>query len=283
MKSFIVTISIIASLSIILSSCETDEPPSIKQDISGVWVLEELYSFTYQNETEIIHEENIPVYGEEIEFLPEGLYIVGSDADPSFNEQLAFAFAGELVNETLDTASWKIFGTWESHINVEGDQILHFDRYYSGLDSYMFVDDIDENNLTLTMVVNHEYSDINIENFVYPAEYQATWDATYYNDIYVDDGFAYDDGYDIGETIGFYDGYFDTYWDSYDYIFVLFYGFYYTDTFFNIYDPNLADVVFNSGFWVGYDDGYIRGENEAIQHDNGKDKSVTLTYKFTRK
>lgn len=302
MKNFIATFSILSTFCIILFSCETDEPPNIKQDISGVWVLSELYSTTYQNDTEIIYEADIPVYSEEIEFLPEGLYIVGSDIDPAFNEQLAFAFAGNLQNynndstyNEVDDISTKIFGTWETHINVDGDNILHFDKYVNGEDSYMFLDHVDENSLTMTMVVNQYYSDININNFEYLAKYQATWDVQLYTEYYFNEGFAYEDGYDVGEIIGYYDGYYDHYDAAYSdvaeddlsaeefYIFSLFYGSTYADTFFENYDPSLADIDFDYGLLDGYDAGYIIGENEAIQHDNGKAKSVILTYKLIRK
>lgn len=282
MKSFIVKFSIIFSLGIILFACETDEPPNINQDISGVWVLEELYSDTYQNETEVIYSADLPVYGEELEFLSEGIYVVNYNLDTAYNEQFIFAFAGYLLNlDTLD-AFGQGYGTWESHINAFGDNILHFDRREEGLDSYMFVDEINENSLTMTMVVNHEYPDINIENFYYPAIYQATWDARLSNE-YLDEGFAYEDGYGVGETIGYYDGYNATYAGEDIYIFNLFYGAHYADTFLEKYDPNLADIEFDIGFWDGYDNGLKNGESEANQHDNGKEKSVTLTYKFTRK
>lgn len=291
MKNFTLSFGIISSLCIVLFSCETDEPPSIKADISGVWVLDELYSVTYQNETEVIYEVDIPVYGERVEFLEEGLYLVGTDPDPEFNEQLGFAFASQLQNYEIDSTASKIFGTWESHINVDGDNIMHFDKFVNGQDSYMFLDNIDENSMTMTMVVNNNYSDINISNFVPLAEYQASWDARRYTEFYFNEGFAYEDGYDVGETVGYYDGYFDTY--SYEpdpeeaikpeyYIFNLIYGDRYADTFSENYDPALADPEFDIGLGDGYAEGYAKGESEAIQHDNGKDKSVTLTYEFTR-
>lgn len=287
MKNFIV-FSIISSMCIVLSSCETDAPPSIKEDISGVWVLDELYSITYQNETEVIHDVDIPVYSEQIEFLTEGLYIVGADPDPTFNEQFAFSFAGNLQNYEIDSTSSKIFGTWESHVNADGDDIIHFDKYVNGGDSFMFLDHVDENSLTMTMVVNQYYSNINIGNFLFLAEYQAAYDAKFY----FEKGIAYEDGYNCGETVGYYDGYNETY--SYEpdaengidpeyYIFSLFYGSVYANTFLNNYDPDPADVDFDFGFWDGYSDGYIIGQNDANQHDDGKSKSVTLTYKLTRK
>lgn len=290
-KTLFTKLIITAVLGIILFSCETDEPPSIKEDISGVWVLEELYSITYQNETEVIYEEDLLTYEEEIEFFPEGLYIVNYDEDSAYNSQLAFAFAGNALNYPDSTYSevfgeTKIFGTWESHINVDGDNILHFDKWVEGNDSFMFLDNVDENNLTMTMKVNQYYSDVNISNFESLAKYEAIYYAQVYSDYFEDfvtDDFLYEEGYDVGEIIGFYEGYNLSIDDFEAHNFILYYGYHYYTTFFEYYDETYVDIDFVEGFWTGYVEGSNRGETEAMKHNNDKVKSVTLTYKLRKK
>lgn len=272
--------------SLAITSCYTDEPPTVRNDLIGTWQVVSIYGYTYQEvpdwdnyiyKKEIIWEDSLKTFDEEFTFHESGVYQVGFDTAFYKNDMLAFAFTYGNVN--IDSSRRTVFGIWEEFINGNVEYIIHFDQRVNNIDPFMIVEEVTEESLTLVMDLNN-FNDQDGKALLKPtANYQGArtghWMANTADNNSTN-------GSNFGWKMGFYEGYNDNYTVE-DNNFIRVYGSNYIDFFNEKWGEKTRTTDdMDQAYIEGKNQGYLKGKEMAQIHINGLNKGFQLVYNFKK-